>query len=188
MKVPAILPLFLLFGAGAEDDDRPKVQGAVSEQEVDCVPKIGVGIDPKYSEECKRMTDPRLWRGLWRNEFEGSQFCAEPATVCSFNSDRAQANVWLDSSYSWPAEFKGKARLGELFKVEFIGRRTVHPGMHGHMGVFDHEIIVDRMLSMELISERSRPTKADVEAMKAQCRKTPKCSVDEVGRANSDRE
>ena len=28
-----------------------------------CIPKIGVGIEPKYAAECKRMTEPRRYRG-----------------------------------------------------------------------------------------------------------------------------
>jgi hypothetical protein len=31
------------------------------------------------------------------------------------------------------------------FYVEFIGRRTAVQGTYGHMGIFGHKIIVDRL-------------------------------------------
>src|SRR5687768_805798 len=39
-----------------------------------CVPKIGVGIEAEYETECKRMTEPRHYRGTWYVDFETSFF------------------------------------------------------------------------------------------------------------------
>lgn len=103
-------------------------------------------VEPGKSltEICYKMTSPRRWRGLWRDDFEGSRFCPAPARECTFQS--AGDRIWLDFSYSLPADQKRMAS-GGLYEVDFIGRRTAVPGHYGHMGVFDAEIIADRMIS-----------------------------------------
>lgn len=116
-----------------------------------CMPKVGTGIDPKYAEECRRMSEPKRWRGLWRRGFELSLFCPEPAPKCTMEEMGKEPVFWFGSSSSWPAELEKKAQSGRLFRVEFIGRRTIYRGMHGHMGIFDHEIVVDQMISMQTV-------------------------------------
>ena len=37
---------------------------------------------------------------------------------------------------------------GAYYEVEFIGRRTAKRGHYGHFGAFDHEIVVDHMISI----------------------------------------
>ena len=37
---------------------------------------------------------------------------------------------------------------GGLYAIEFVGRRTLQKGHHGHMGMFDHEILVDKLISL----------------------------------------
>jgi hypothetical protein len=44
----------------------------------------------------------------------------------------------------------------KAFAVEFIGRRTAVEGRYGHMGIFGHQIIVDRLLAERAIQ---RPTR-----------------------------
>ena len=34
------------------------------------------------TDRCVRMLKEQRWQGLWRNDFEGSQFCAAPAVKC----------------------------------------------------------------------------------------------------------
>ena len=41
---------------------------------------------------------------------------------------------------------------GALYAVDFIGRRTLKRGGYGHFGVFDHEIVVDRIISIEPVT------------------------------------
>lgn len=96
-------------------------------------------------DECYKMDQPRRWRGVWRNEFEGSRFCPAPAKKCSMSSPGEM--IWLDVS---------KSPDQTLYEVDFIGRRTAVKGRYGHMGGFDHELIVDRMISMRQIEP---PTK-----------------------------
>ncbi len=102
-------------------------------------------IESLPTDECVQMTEPQIWTGIWRDEFEGSQFCAAPATRCAFDSQAER--VWLAQR---DKSFKGGQRPydGSLYAVEFLGRRTKYPGSYGHLGVSQHEIIVDRMLSI----------------------------------------
>lgn len=51
----------------------------------------------------------------------------------------------------------------ELFRVEFIGRRTVYPGTYGHLGGYDHYIIADRVISIEPVKDERPGTTAGVE-------------------------
>lgn len=96
------------------------------------------------TDQCYRMQNPRRWQGLWRADFEGSQFCPAPATVCTFDS--TDERIWLSG-------FDKVETDGKLYRVEFIGRRTLHPGQHGHMGASAHEIIVDRPISIREVKE-----------------------------------
>ncbi len=90
------------------------------------------------TEQCFKMLPSRRWRGLWRNDFEGSQFCPEPATKCDFNSPGER--IWL-------SEKPDRRPDRKLYRVEFIGRKTLYKGAYGHMGASDHEIVMDRMIS-----------------------------------------
>jgi hypothetical protein len=97
-------------------------------------------IEGKPTDKCVHMTPRRRWRGLWNNEFEGSQFCPASRSECSFHG--ARPHIWMDAGAKTRPD-------GKLYRVEFEGRRTQFLGGYGHMGVFDHEIIVDRMISIE---------------------------------------
>lgn len=96
------------------------------------------------TERCFRMEPPRRWRGLWRNDFEGSQFCPEPARRCRYGSEPEQ--IWL-------TERPERQPDGKLYRVEFIGRKTLYRGAYGHMGASDHEIVVDRFLSSRAVPD-----------------------------------
>lgn len=92
------------------------------------------------TEQCVKLAPQERWRGLWRNAFEGSRFCPEPATECDFNTPGDR--IWLTASADGAAD-------GMLYRVEFVGRKTLFRGPYGHLGVSDHEVIVDRMISRE---------------------------------------
>jgi hypothetical protein len=96
------------------------------------------------TETCVRMGPPRRWRGLWRNDFEGSQFCPAPATTCRFDSPGER--IWL-------SERPDRRPDGKLYRVDFIGRKTMYRGAYGHMGASDHEIVMDRMISSREIAK-----------------------------------
>jgi hypothetical protein len=105
------------------------------------------GIVSQPTEICVKMLPQQHWRGLWRNDFEGSRFCPAPAKRCTFETPGER--IWLSRA-------PGRAD-GGLYRVDFIGRRTMYKGPYGHMGVFDEELFIDKPIKIELIEEpRSR--------------------------------
>lgn len=55
--------------------------------------------------------------------------------------------IWLDIDDAKRPKrlvhtFNGRAML-----VDFIGRRTLYPGSYGHLSLFRHGIIVDRVIA-----------------------------------------
>lgn len=122
-----------------------------------------LGVRP--TDQCVKMDAPRRYRGIWIDAFEGQQFIPdgtpEPRWPASgapnwrrqFDRTRA-ARIWLDVD---------RVQLGHDFahgsrrmRIAFIGRKTRYPGSYGHMGMSGSEIIVDRVLSLHRIPERTR--------------------------------
>jgi len=102
------------------------------------------------TEKCVKMDAPKRWRGLWRNEFEGSQFCPGTPDHCSYDD---QPRIWFAKG---KAKFPNgvKPSIGYIYEIEFVGRMTAYKGQYGHFGLFDHEVVAD-----EVISIRQLPTK-----------------------------
>lgn len=94
------------------------------------------------TEQCVKMLPAERWRGLWRDDFEGSRFCPAPATTCDGRT--AGDRIWLNGGMD-------DAAGGGVYAVEFIGRRTMYEGAYGHMGMSDHEIVVDRFISIDVV-------------------------------------
>ena len=156
MKLSAVPVLLLVSGCGTIPTHAEAVDlGDSSSLQLSgpCIPKIGMGIDPKFEAMCRDMTEPRVWRGLWAYGFEWSQFCEEPAKSCGDRPKRDPDITWLTFGENWPLGLDTKREAGALFQVEFVGRRTVHKGMKGHMGVFQYEMVVDRLISMKEIKK-----------------------------------
>jgi hypothetical protein len=152
------------------------------------LPLLGVGpcaqamrdekFEPRKNvyEICYRLTDPERWRGLWRNDFEGSRFCAAPGKRCSH--DRPGERIWLEYSFGLtdtkPRQWK--IQPGGLYEVDFIGRRTAVKGKYGHMGGSDHLLLVDRMISIREVEAPPLPiTKQDAEALWKECEAAGSC-------------
>jgi len=95
------------------------------------------------TEKCVKMDAPKRWRGLWRNEFEGSQFCPGTPDHCSYD-DRPR--IWFSHKGNFPGGMKPS--IGYIYEIEFVGRMTAYEGSYGHFGLFDHEIIADQIMSV----------------------------------------
>jgi hypothetical protein len=126
------------------------------------------------TDQCFKMTKPQEWKGLWRNDFEGSRFCPEPARECT---DQTKGDpIWL--TFPKPPENEMQGR-GGLYVVDIIGRRTLYPGMQGHMGMSKYEMIVDRVISMkEVEPPPPEPTKAEMIAHFRKCEAERTCVPD----------
>ncbi len=112
-----------------------------------CLDRIkygGLQAMPLNVEECFQMGPSRRWHGLWRDDFEGQRFCPTPKRQCS--SDRGDDQIWITFK-AGTRPFRG-GPTGKTYSISFVGRRTLAPGPHGHMGLSAHEIVVDKLLSI----------------------------------------
>ncbi|MGN6589911.1 MAG: hypothetical protein ACTHKE_06445 [Sphingomicrobium sp.] len=143
--------------------------------------EFGVIYEGIPFDQCYKMDPPRRWAGLWRNEFEGSQFCPAPATNCGYDSagKKISPSYWLEESIRFPEAIK-KRRFGGLYAIEFDGRKPTYPGAYGHMGMSDQAVIVDRLISIREVEAPPKPSQADLQGMIKGCRMTPHCSVEEL--------
>lgn len=129
-------------------------------REQPCAYHIGhdaIGFVP--TDQCYRMDQPRRYRGVWVDEFEGQVFipagsraaewprgdARSPGWKAKFEKARS-ATIWLDVErvkldHEW-------RKVGRRMRIEFIGRKTLYPGYYGHMGMSGQEIIVDRLISL----------------------------------------
>ncbi len=111
------------------------------------------------TEQCEKLSSQERFKGLWSNEFEGSRFCPAPTEECSFISPGE--HIWL----SFPERsHRVDWRKPGLYAVEFIGRQTLYPGLYGHMGGSDEELIVDRVISMNRIGDTPAISRAEFDA------------------------
>lgn len=124
------------------------------------------------TDQCVKMLPAEEWHGLWRNDFEGSHFCAAPASTCDF--DAMEDRVWLE-----PGPMQGE--VGALYEVRFVGRKTMFKGGYGHMGVSDYEIIVDRPIFINMVQAPPQPmSEAEAEAWRERCEKAGNCMSHET--------
>jgi hypothetical protein len=110
-----------------------------------CLNKLrmkGLDADLGHTDQCFEMMKPQLWRGLWVDAFEGQRFCPAPAQNC-LDNDR-KGRIWITFPNDTPPT--GRNLTDKTYVIQFIGRRTLVPGMYGHMGMSEHEIIVDKLL------------------------------------------
>jgi len=132
-------------------------------------------IERMPTDKCFRMLPAQRWRGLWRNNFEGSQFCAAPAVVCDYHSPGER--VWLNAD-------RVRGRRGALYSLQFVGRKTMYTGPYGHMGMSDQEIIVDRVISIKMVQAPPPPmTKAQLIQEWRRCKAAGTCMTSKEMRA-----
>jgi hypothetical protein len=86
---------------------------------------------------------------LWGQAFELSRFCPAPARQCTY--DTPGEEIWLSFA---PNVRRPKMDEVELRAIEFVGRETLDRGHFGHLGGYDREIIVDRIISLNEIQTR----------------------------------
>ncbi len=115
----------------------------------------GIPID-----QCYKMEEPRRYRGIWIDEFEGQAFIPEGTEPPQWPSPEATshgwterheraraASIWLDVERAGLEHHFNKG--GRRMRIDFVGRKTLYPGYYGHMGMSGSEIIVDRVISLK---------------------------------------
>lgn len=162
----ATLSVFVALFSGCDrrtpkmsEDELWEMQAMLPGMTSECVDKARYGgitsISSLSVDQCFEMAPTQTWRGIWRNDFEGSRFCPEPATECGYETPGDE--VWL--SYSQVLRRQGiepQEGRGGFYEIEFVGRMTAKRGHYAHSGMFDHEVVVDQIISLRaLISEPS---------------------------------
>lgn len=110
-----------------------------------CFPRAGVGIEPKYEADCKRMTELRRYRGTWQVEFEGSFFTPIEKPDCTETKGVTDCAELVGKALPWPSRWACPRK----FEVEFIGRRNALPR-------FDpaaYRIVVEQLISAKRLSD-----------------------------------
>jgi len=103
-------------------------------------------------------------QGIWQDEFEGSAFFEGALTAESVKREierRSKLNYntnewldWLGPATGLPA---AKSSNSRMIRIDFIGRRTAYPGRYGHFGMSRTLVLVDRVISAEVIYEAKGP-------------------------------
>ncbi|RDE04817.1 hypothetical protein [Sphingomonas aracearum] len=130
-------------------------------REIPCTLHSAPGVlDSLPLDQCYKMEEPRRYRGIWIDEFEGQAFLPEGASPPERprgdprspgwreQAERARAaRTWLDVSRTdLRHDFRPE---GRRVRLDFVGRKTLYPGAYGHMGGSANEIIVDRVISAQ---------------------------------------
>ena len=111
-----------------------------------CIKRLQSGDGSAIPDEkCYKFGPPQRMHGTWAAVFEGSQFCPGDAKSC--DPGRGKPGMWL--SFAEPVNLDWNAVTGGEYALDFIGRRTTYPGHYGHMGGWDQEVLVDRIISMK---------------------------------------
>lgn len=118
-----------------------------------CFRVVEFGIQHVGEEACFRFGPPARMQGVWLPEFEGSSFFQNARVRPTRDFSRSQTWLDLDSRVVLPK--LGVRDDGELkaVAVDFVGRRSIFPGMYGHLGGSRHYIIVDRLISAKLLPD-----------------------------------
>jgi len=128
-----LLIALALFGAPVPEED----YAFLGVKDDRCIPKIGVGIEPQYEAECKRMTEPRHYRGTWYVDFETSFFTPTGYRSCL---ETTEHNPCMELSGEALPRLK-RWECGREFEVDFVGRRNVLPGFWPA-----YKIVVDKLI------------------------------------------
>lgn len=103
------------------------------------------------SKECFRFNPPERMRGIWLDEFEGSEFLPH-ATASPVVWPYSPDAIWLEFTRPEPLLTGGQ----QAYAIEFVGRRATYPGNYGHLGASRHLIIVDELLSAKPVPPSKR--------------------------------
>ena len=104
------------------------------------------------TELCVKMLPSQRMRGAWRDGFEWSEFYPN-AKDCSVI--RRGNSIWLNPRNSGLKSRYTERGYSGCVLVDIIGRRTRFAGPYGHMGMFSHELIVERLITARVLPFRS---------------------------------
>lgn len=104
------------------------------------------------SPKCIRYDPPRQFDGIWWDEFEGEAYW-DFARIVPMEDGKPDFGgaAWLQFDLAQMAGKDIDRNNGheKPWHIRFIGRKTSVPGYHGHYGYFRHNVIVERIISLE---------------------------------------
>ncbi|MGZ8311745.1 MAG: hypothetical protein ACXWUP_14665 [Allosphingosinicella sp.] len=105
-------------------------------------------------EHCVDFLPAERLRGVWLTGFERSEFIPGAVRLPDPDDPRG-SRIWLTFAAGAPDPVL-RRQLDEMrttagVAIEFVGRRSRHPGAYGHMGGADRLVIVDRLLSARIL-------------------------------------
>lgn len=111
-----------------------------------CIPQIGVKPDAKQEVECKRLTEPRRYRGTWLVAFETSIFtpAGKPHCIEGVTLDYCPDLILEGKALPWP----GRWSCARLFQVDFVGRRSSWVGSE-----LNYRVVVDKLISAKRLPD-----------------------------------
>ncbi|HEX8643782.1 MAG TPA: hypothetical protein VF702_07695 [Allosphingosinicella sp.] len=95
------------------------------------------------TDRCVRMLPRQRFRGIWFNRFEVSLFWPDRISIPG-----PEPAYWLTFERTRLSRLAGE----RYYLIEFEGRRTMFPGTYGY-GPYEHEVIVDRLISVHAVPE-----------------------------------
>ena len=111
-----------------------------------CIPKLGAKLIPEREAECRRMTEPRRYRGTWLVAFETSFFipAGKPNCIEGVTLDYCPDLILEGKDLPWPRRLS----CARMFEVDFLGRRSVWPGSE-----MNYRLVVDRLISAKRLPD-----------------------------------
>ncbi|MFT3976951.1 MAG: hypothetical protein QM688_07550 [Sphingomonas bacterium] len=103
--------------------------------------------------DCYDWGGERTFSGIYIDELEGERFMEGQAPASSYCP---HDEVWMMFDEKSDLRAMPALKLYEdgsrIWSVRFIGRKTAKSGEYGHMGMSTEEVLVDRMVSANLIA------------------------------------
>jgi hypothetical protein len=109
-----------------------------------CSRQIGNTIESIRTDACFPFSEPRKFGGVWISGFEDSSFWLGAK---KYSRDGMRQASWLSLNTGSAKSVGAQDGSGQLFRIEFLGRRSLCDGHYGHMGMWPSEIIVDQVIS-----------------------------------------
>jgi hypothetical protein len=130
----------------------------VRRQDQEAMRRLNAGLKAPYPcedlerqpmDRCYRFGAQQHWQGEWKLEMESSTFCPAPSRNCPKDY---QGKLWLEFRKGVEPR-EEKYPPGGTFAIEFVGRKNLLPGTFGYAGMFENEVIVDRVISMKKVED-----------------------------------
>lgn len=158
-----VLAVALIAGCKPQPQRQPKMsdtqlqlmRSEMPGMTAECLDKVkwgGIEAMPTKVDECFRFSRPQRMQGLWRNQFEGSEFCESSVRQCPSAQVATDLASFTALEMQQPLPGYEDTPPGGLYAIDFIGRRSIGLGLFPlGMGGAKNAVLVDRLLSIKLI-------------------------------------